>query len=327
MHDITTGNGHYGNTRLSRAAGLSQRCRLTILAGLLTLPLIAWVCFLVCRDSRRPVYHGKPLALWLQTYTSSARGSREWNEADEAVRHIGTNAIPVLLHLIHAKDSTLKLRLAALAKKQRLIKIHFVPAAARNVQASRAFIVLGDSAKGAVPALVRMYDENVTDESRSAIEDALAWIGPASKPAISLLMRGATNATPRVRADAYWALGDIHAEPELCVPFLMQGLNDSYYWARLSAAHALGMFGTNAQPAIPALTELAKLPLPTQANRFELLQVRLEARNALRKIGAPADAPPQEPFPSFGVPTLNEPITDRANWERYLREHFQKSAP
>jgi HEAT repeat protein len=210
--------------------------------------------------------------------------------------------------MIRQKDSPTKTWLFSFAQKHALAKrlskrFHFLPAFACNVAASRAFIALGDGAKDAVPALVRMYDENITDESRSAIEDALAWIGPASKPAISVLMRGATNTTPRVRADAYWALGDIHAEPALCVPFLIQGLNDSYYWARLSAAHALGMFGTNAQPAIPALKELAKLPSPTQANKSELLQVTLEARKALARIAAPTNAPATEPVPSFGAPT------------------------
>jgi hypothetical protein len=309
MRVITTSNGDHGITRLSRSAGLSQPWRLAIFAGLLTLLLIAWVYVLVCQDSRRPVYHGKPLALWLQTYSSSGRGSPEWKLADEAVRHMGTNCFPVLLRMIRQKDSPTKTWLFSFAQKhglgKRLAKrFHLLPASAHNVAASRAFIALGDRAKDAVPALVRMYDEDLSAESRSAIEDALAWIGPASKPAISLLMRGTANANPSVRANALWALGEIHAEPELCVPCLIQGLNDSDGWARVSAAHALGMFGTNAQPAIPALTELAKLPPPVvQGPRFSLLQVRLEARIALTKIGAPIDAPPTEPVPSFGAPT------------------------
>jgi hypothetical protein len=308
MRDITTGNGDYGNMRLSRSDRLFQRWRLAIFAGLLTLLLMVWVCFLVRQDSHRPVYHGKPLTLWLQTYTSSARGSPEWKEADEAVRHIGTNALPVLLHLIHAKDSALKLRLVALARKQQLIKIHFVPAAQRNIQASMAFIVLGDTAKGAVPALVKMFDESLSADSLSATEDALTWIGPAAKPAIPVLLRTATNANSRVRANALWALGAIHAEPQLCVPALIPGLNDSDNWARVSAAHALGMFGSNAQPAIPALTELAKSPSVLQGPRNIVVQDMLEARNALRKIGATNDVPPKEPFPSFGAPTPDWPF-------------------
>jgi hypothetical protein len=234
MPDISTSDGDYGNLRLSRSDRLSRPGQLAVFAGLFTLLLIAWLCLLLRQDSRRPVYHGKPLTLWLQTYTRSSRGSPEWKEADEAVRHAGTNAIPVLLHLIQAKDSELKLRLVALAQKQRLIKIHFVPAAQRNIQASRAFIVLGDTAKGAVPALVKKFDEDLSADSLSAIEDALAWIGPAAMPAIPVLLNTATNSNSRVRANALWALGEIHAEPLLCVPALIQGLNDSDNWARLT---------------------------------------------------------------------------------------------
>jgi hypothetical protein len=184
------------------------------------------------------MYRGKALTVWLRTYASSSPAglhSREWNEADAAVRHIGTNGIPTLLRMIRGKDSNLKLRLVALARKQRLVKVHFVPAAERNVEASRAFIVLGDMARDAVPALVQMYHDDITADSQSAIEDALAWIGPAAKPAISLLLGAATNSNPRVRANALWALGEIHSEPALCVPELIRALGDSDDWARLSA--------------------------------------------------------------------------------------------
>jgi len=287
---------------------LSKPWRLAVFAGPFALLLIVWVCFILRQDSRRPVYHGKTLTLWLQTYTSANRGAPEWKEADEAVRHIGTNALPVLLRLISAKDSALELRLVALARKQRLIKIHFVPAAQRNIQASRAFIVLGDTAKGAVPALVKMFDEGLSADSLSAIEDSLTWIGPAARPALPVLLRTATNSNSRVRANALWALGEIHAEPRVCVPALIHGLNDPDNWVRLSAAHALGMFGTNAQPAIPALTELTKLPSVLQGPRGMVAQDTLEARNALRKIGATNEVPPKEPFPSFGASTPDQPF-------------------
>ncbi len=310
VRDSTTGKGDCGSMRLSGSDRVSQSRRLAVFAGLLSLLLIAWVCVLLAQDSRRPVYHGKSLTLWLQTYTSSALGSPEWKETDEAVRHIGTNAIPVLLHLVHANDSALKLRLVALARKQRLIKIHFVPAAQRNVQASRAFIVLGDTAKAAVPALVKMFDENRSADSLSAAEDSLAWIGPAAKLAIPALLHTATNSNSRVRASALWALGEIHSESQLCVPALIQGLSDSDNWARLSAAHALGMFGSNAQRAIPALTDLAKFPSVLQgATSLSMVaQERLEALKALRKIGAPTAAPPKEPFPLLDAPTPDWPF-------------------
>src|SRR5207247_11000326 len=100
--------------------------------------------------------------------SSATASSPERQEADDAVRHIGTNGIPLLLHLLRERDSKLKLRLIALAQKQHRIKIYFLPARERNVAASRAFIALGDTAKDAVPRLVKIYDENISFESQSA---------------------------------------------------------------------------------------------------------------------------------------------------------------
>ena len=257
---------------------------------------------------RVPVYCGKSLPIWLRNYgwSSSARlHSREWNEADDAVRHMGTNCIPVLLRMIREKDSKLKLRLLSLAQKQRLIRFHFTTVAERNVEASRAFIALGDTARGAVPALARMYDEDLSANSLGAIADALAWIGPASKPAISVLLRAATNSDSKVRANALWALGEIRAEPKLCVPALVHALGDSDEWAQLSAAHALGMFGTEAQSAIPSLRELTNSPRVFNSPVMTRLQVTLEAKNALRKIDSGAVSPSSKTFPESAIPAMD----------------------
>ena len=298
-------SGEYGNERLSRTDRISQRWWLRTFAASIIILLVGLVWFLVNQVPREPVYRGKALTLWLRTYASSSssgRHSREWNEADDAVRHIGTNCIPVLLHMIREKNSKLTLRLVALAQKQRLIKIHFVPAAEQNVEASRAFIVLGDMAKDAVPALVKMCDEDISTDSQSAIEDALAWIGPAAKPAIPLFLRAATNSNLRVRANALWALGEIHAEPQLCVPQLIHALGDSNDWARLCAAHALGMFGTDAQSAVPSLTELTNVP---RVSVNMGMNVMFEVRKALEKIDPHVVSPSSETFPEFGIPTAD----------------------
>jgi len=143
-------SGKSESARLSGTERISQSWWPRTIAASVTILLVALVCSLLCQVPREPVYGGKALSLWLRTYAPSSspgRYSREWNEADDAVRHIGTNCIPVLLHMLHEKDSKLKLGLVAFAQKQRLIKTHFVPTAEQNVEASMAFIVLGDMAK------------------------------------------------------------------------------------------------------------------------------------------------------------------------------------
>jgi hypothetical protein len=293
------------NVRLSRDERRSNLWWLTTFAASIVIFLIGSVWFLLPQAPRVPVYHGKALTVWLRTYASSSssgRYSREWNEADDAVRHSGTNCIPILLRMIREKDSKLKLLVVSLARKQRIVKMHLVTAAERNVEASRAFIVLGDMAKGAVPVLVKMYDEDLSADSRSAIEDALAWIGPASKPAIRLLLRSATNSDRRVRANALWALGEIRAQPELCVPVLTNALTDSDGWVQLSAAHALGMFGAQAQSAVPSLRQLTNVIGLFNSSGTVGLQVSLEARIALTKIESGAVSPPSRALPESGIP-------------------------
>ncbi len=307
-------SGKYEDARSGETDRFSHSRRPRTFAALAILLLLGLLWFLADRLPREPVYRGKTLTLWLQTYNPSApagRGSPEWNETDEAVRYIGTNAIPILLQMLRAKDSNLKLRLAALAQKQRVIKVHFVPAAVRNMEASRAFIVLGDRAKDAVPDLMKIYNESNSIESLSAIEDAFSWIGPAAKPAIPLLLRAATNANNGVRANALWALGEIHAEPQSCVPELIRALGDSDGWVRTSAAHALGMFGTDAQSAVPALMQLTNFPTVLTAFPVMGSQVSLEAHNALRKINPLAASPDSDTFSDFGIPTADPLLPPR----------------
>jgi len=259
------------------------------IAVLLFIILAAGSVWLVARSvPPDPVYGGKPLSVWLQAYdphSPHGRGSREWNETDATVRHIGTNSIPLLLDWLRKGDSSLKLKLVALARKQNFIKVRFVPAHTRNREASMAFIALGNSARDAVPQLIKIYSENHSRESQYAVAEALGWIGPAANDAVPLLIGAAKDLDVRIRANALWSLGEIHAEPRLCVPVLIRALDDSDASVRLSTVHALGMFGSDAQRAIPALTALTNDPVGTpRIIRVEIMETPMEARKALGKI-------------------------------------------
>src|ERR1700722_4378595 len=72
-----------------------------------------------------PSYQGKPLSAWLQEYRVDRMGSPD---ADEAVRHIGTNAIPALLQMLRASDSPLKTKCIELFDQQYFIKVKITPA-------------------------------------------------------------------------------------------------------------------------------------------------------------------------------------------------------
>jgi len=221
--------------------------------------LFGLVCLARGEVPADPVYQGKSLSEWLRGYDHDGRGSKLWDAADDAVRHVGTKAIPLLLEKLRQPDGT------------------------GNREASMAFIVLGAEARSAVPSLIKIYQENHSGDSRRAVEDVFSWIGPEAIEAIPLLLQAATNADMGIRANAAWALGEIHCEAKICVPALIQALKDSDGWTRLSAAHALGKFGIEAQTAVPALTKLLDDPDPMVSMR---IQVRSEAKGALEKIQA-----------------------------------------
>jgi hypothetical protein len=299
------------NLRSARTGQLSQSPSPGAIAMLAVLILLGVLCCLRFQFYHEPVYRGKALTVWLQTYDPSSAFSQrfiERSEADDAVRHIGTNAIPILLQMLGETDSILKLRLIALAERQQVLRFHFVRAETLYIEASRAFVVLGDSARDAVPDLIKLYNENISADSQCAIEDALSLIGPGAKPALTLLLRAATNSDHRVRANALWALGDIHAEPQLCVPVLVLALSDSHAGTRDSAVHALGMFGTNAQSAVPALWQLAH---DTRISSFASPRERFEASQALRKINPDAGSPSDEKLSDFEVPAANLQLVPR----------------
>jgi len=80
-----------------------MRKRVHIALAVLLAALLAVVGWQVMRR-QEPVYQGKPLSSWL--IASATTGSPEAQEqANAAVRQVGTNALPTLLRMLRAKDS------------------------------------------------------------------------------------------------------------------------------------------------------------------------------------------------------------------------------
>ncbi len=219
-----------------------------------SLAVVAWLTL----PPAEPVYNGRRLSQCLAPSLSNPdRGARSWSarnlQADEAVRHLGTNALPTLLRMLQSTDSSVKARLIDLEERRGGIFIKYASAAERNQAAQRGFEVLGPEASNAVPALLTIARRNLSPASLSAAIAALGAIGPPARAAVPSLLQWATNngtqAGPAIRA-----LGRIRADPSLVVPFLTNALPGPN--VRPSVVFALGEFGTNALPAVPALLAL-----------------------------------------------------------------------
>jgi hypothetical protein len=190
-----------------------------------TAGVIAWQVLRL----REPVYQGKPLSHWLQSYGPDSDSP----EVDDAVRTMGTNVIPAFLGMLRAEDSQLKLTLAALG-------FRYTPAETQHLRAQKGLSALGADSSNAVPALIEIYKQNASPTARQAAANALVEIGPAAKQAVPALIKSAASTNSDVRAFALYTLGRMALESELVVPVLIKGLHDPDREVRNNAAFGLG---------------------------------------------------------------------------------------
>src|SRR5882724_10172199 len=136
-----------------------QRRILTVTLLIAAVGALVW--FLL-RPDPEPTYQGKPLSYWLDGFVS---GNPSPDKATEAVRQIGTNAIPTLLCLLRAEDSKFKLKLIRLSQKQHLINFDLRTADFKHMEAELGFECLGSLAKSAVPDIIESYNEHGSERS------------------------------------------------------------------------------------------------------------------------------------------------------------------
>ncbi len=253
-----------------------------VILSLAALGVLIWL--ILPAGEPEPVYQGKSLRHWLAFFTATQGNATpdDRTQAVEALRKIGTNAIPALLEMLQEKDSPLKLKWIALLQKQHLFK---PPQRAmwRNYQAAKGFEALGATASNAVPTLVQVYRMKISEISQEETLVALGAIGPAASPAATPVLQDAlTNLDDRLRSSAVMAIDQIHSQPEVFVPALINALKDSDAGVRHWAAMALAKYGAAAKPAVPALIAILNDPDP---------YVRVEAANALKSIDPVAAMP------------------------------------
>jgi len=235
-----------------------------------------------------PTIHGHALSVWLTR--AAARREQQFSEqAREAVRQAGTNAVPVLLQFLEARSPRWKYRLVRLLEKQRLVQPQFTLGTDLNRVGMMGFQELGAQGSGAVPELIRIYDRNLTaclrdgDTWFTAVAWSLGSIGPPAEAAVPSLLRGLgnTNLNPagvQIRMDSCLALGRIRARPELVVPALVEALHDRspFPSVRYTAAEALGRFGNEAAEALPALRTVEQDQGESEGVRHMAAQAVLE---------------------------------------------------
>jgi len=134
------------------------RIRVTAIAALVLAALgtVLWIA--LSPREHEPVYQGKTLTYWLSDFWPGRNPTRERVEQDKlAVRQIGTNAIPILLQWISAKDGPLKQKTVMWIDRHRRVPFRLESSVDKNMLAVSGFWILGKTQAGsAIPALLEI---------------------------------------------------------------------------------------------------------------------------------------------------------------------------
>ena len=240
-------------------------------------------------EPAEPQYDGKPLSYWLIKGLVPGEGNYDTDRknAEAALAQFGTNAIPYLLRMLRARDSKYKLLLLAVEGKLHLTRRSVVPARLHNWAAAYALGQLRFSTRSMVPELIKVYQENISYDSRMATLFVLSRFGPTAIAATPTLLPGLTNTNKFFRAETVQTLGYIWATPKLAVPELAKCLTDPFARVRFNAAHVLGGYRMRAEAALPAL--IADLTDADPGVRTEvetaIMKINLETYQSLAEQG------------------------------------------
>jgi len=254
---------------------------------------------------RPPSYAGKTIYQWLEE-TDRSRGRIElgplrifdWNKetidrVTEAFRAMGTNAIPILLQELTAEDSLFqrKLKMDGL-----LNEMHYPYSSLRRMRAAHAFLLLGETARPALPELTRL-----AGDVRYAhyAQLALVMVDRSQFDAIVNDLKS-SDSTRRSFACiylgelAYWKMVPYHSD---ILPALVQCAASPQAGERSSAQYAFANFRAGASGARSLLTEAARTNLDPK--------IQLELTQILKSIprGVTPDRRPLGP----GWPTNADP--------------------
>ncbi len=238
--------------------------------------VVAAVALVLSRDSE-PEYKGRTLTEWLLVYSDPGfyphgglprgRLTAEGGEAADAVRHIGTNALPWLLKWVRYEGDgssinrlrqTAVWRLPSTRRKSFILRWLLTDRAGRQANSAVAgFQILGAHASAAVPPLARLVQESKAPDTVVRAMRCLADVGPDGLPPLIAAMTNRAN-PGHVRAVATSYVADVAAQVKTnasaVVPLLVQFLEDRDQRVAEEAAMALGQLAIEPDLSVPALT-------------------------------------------------------------------------
>jgi hypothetical protein len=243
-----------------RMVGLRRKWR----SGLVVVLVLAAIgVVLYVSRTNEPSFRGRALSQWLSDI-ENARDDQAAESANNAVRQIGTNAIPYLLGMMRAEDSKLKETSITLLARLHIYRIRIPDASGKHLQALLGFEALGPQASSAIPelktlmnnpkivhfataALININPDGV-EAATSGLQSTKAIVRRETAGVMGRLgvVRFTTNASP-ARIEL------LRAQADKAVPPLIRALSDLDELTRARAATSLGLLGQKAEIAVPAL--------------------------------------------------------------------------
>jgi hypothetical protein len=175
----------------------ARRKKLALLIALTTILIGLAVYFLWPRG---PFHDGRSLTAWLDDYAnplghvhqiSDLRDldfSRRMKESREAVKAIGTNALPTLLEFVQAKDSEFKKAWLRSLRNRGVIRDLFTSELEKHNMARAGFMILQKDALPAVPSLVALTTNSDPGIRMRAYDNLVIIESPDLKSLVPVLV-------------------------------------------------------------------------------------------------------------------------------------------
>jgi HEAT repeat protein len=233
-------------------------------------------------QSAEPKYQGRSLSKWLSAFRKAKDDSAEEKHASEAVRAIGTNAVPQLLRMLTNADLQVQLDAKNGFTILGPVAAPAVPALATIMAGTNELnVFIAAQALGEIgpPALSALMETMSNRHFKLATEAYLAigGLGTNARPVIPILLNDLQNPNHFYRERAADALGSLHIEPETVVPALTNLLTDTSPAARWIAINSLGRFGPAARSAVPVITPFLTTPNFEETAKIALREIAPEA--------------------------------------------------
>jgi HEAT repeat protein len=285
-----------------------RKISIALLAGAVLFAFVA-----LMRPNAESRYHGRSLSEWLAIYRTPNSTPQAQEEAANAIHHLGTNSLPLLLKWKTAPDPQVKAKLQSFLMRHRTARVprffrawvNIPPDRTRAYQARMGFLILGKEAAPAIPQLARLAGvTNRTENALWAVE-TLENIGPQAMPA---LLKIAENPKGAMRGDAVRALGKFGTNALPAFPTIVKLLDDPQASVQSSAAKALGDLCLCTNISITALAKCLHSPD---------WDVRWDAAISLEKFGAGAQPAVSEFEKAISVETdgiLKDYLSSMLRW-------------